>query len=224
MVQWAYERAKQSQKLHEVYIATDDDRVFSIAKGFTKHIIMTSSNHASGTDRVAEAVKELDADVVINIQGDEPLISPEAIDQLITPFFKDENLLMATLCRKARSSQEIFDENTARVVFDKNYNALYFSRAPIPYNRDREKSDWLKDLIYYHHIGIYAYQKVFLLKLAQLPQTPNEKIEKLEQLRVLENGFKIRVVETTYKPICVDVPEDVEKVETEMKKMGIMND
>jgi 3-deoxy-manno-octulosonate cytidylyltransferase (CMP-KDO synthetase) len=224
MVQWVYERAKLAQKLDHVLIATDDERVVSKVKEFTKNVIMTSPNHESGTDRVAEVVKGLEADVVVNIQGDEPLISPKAIDQLLEPFEQDENLQMATLCRKAKSSDEIFDENTARVVFDKNCNALYFSRAPIPFNRDKEKKEWLKDSIYYQHIGIYAYRKLFLQKLAKLPQTPNERIEKLEQLRVLENGFKIKVVETDYTPICVDVPQDIYKVETEMKKMGIMND
>ena len=224
MVQWVYERAKLAQKLDQILIATDSERVVSKVKEFTENIIMTSSNHESGTDRVAEAVKDLEAEVVVNIQGDEPLISSKAIDQLVEPFEQDQNLQMATLCRKAKNSEEIFDTNTARVVFDKNCNALYFSRAPIPFNRDKDKKEWLENSIYYQHIGIYAYRKSFLQKLAKLPQTPNEQIEKLEQLRVLENGFKIKVVETDYKPICVDVPEDIYKVETEMKNIGIMND
>jgi len=224
MVQWVHERALKATKLSDLFIATDDEHVKAKVLEFGGKVIMTSSKHASGTDRVAEAVAEIDANVVVNIQGDEPLITPEAIDEVVEPFFNDEQVQMTTLCRLADNIDEIFDPNTVRVVFDQNYNALYFSRSSIPFNREMDKDSWLDDANYYQHIGVYAYKKSFLQKLAKLSQTPLEKIEKLEQLRVLESGYKIRVVETQYSPICVDVPEDVEKVEKLMKTKGLTND
>ena len=184
---------------------------------------MTSSQHLSGTDRVAEAAENFDADVIVNIQGDEPLISPQAIDEVVEPFYHDDNVGMATLCRRAKTPEEIIDPNTVRVVFDNNFDALYFSRATIPFNRDLNMADWLKNSPYYQHIGIYAYRKHFLAKLTKLPQTQLEKTEKLEQLRVLESGYKIRVVETLYNPVCVDVVEDLEKVEILMKTIETEN-
>lgn len=224
MVQWVYERALNAKKLNDLFVATDDERIKTKVIEFGGKVIMTSPTHASGTDRVAEAVEKIDADIVVNIQGDEPMISSEAIDEVLEPFFGDSQVQMTTLCRLAENKDEIFAPNTARVVFDQNYNALYFSRSVIPFNREKNKDFWLEDTNYYQHIGVYAYRKLFLNTLAKLPQTPLEKIEKLEQLRVLESGFQIRVVETKYSPICVDVPEDVEKVEHLMKTKGIAND
>ena len=214
MIQRVYEGARQAKTLQEVIIATDDDRVKEVVEEFGGTAIMTSKHHGSGTDRIAEVASHKDADIFVNIQGDEPLISAKAIDSLVEPVLHGNDVQMTTLCRPATNAEEIFNVNTARVVFDQNHDALYFSRAPIPYNRDTEsKEAWLDDGPYFQHIGIYAYRKEFLLRLAGMPQGRMEKIEKLEQLRALEAGFRIRVVESDYCPICVDVPADIEKVE-----------
>ncbi len=224
MIQWVYERAKLANCLEEILIATDDARVQAAVAEFGGKAVMTSTHHTSGTDRIAEAVVKIDADIVVNIQGDEPMIDAAAIDTLVTPFMEDDDLQMATLCRLAQKIEEIFDTNTVRVVFDCHHHALYFSRAPIPFNRDTsDLAHWLDNCPYYQHIGVYAYRKPFLLSLAKLPPTPLEHIEKLEQLRVLESGFQIRVVETAYAPVCVDVPADIEQVEKLMLKSGIGN-
>lgn len=223
MIQWVYERAIQAKYLQRVIVATDEKRVKETVEQFGGVAFMTSSKHETGTDRVAEIAAKIEADVIVNIQGDEPLISPHAIDSLIEPFFAN-NLNMATLCRKATNIEEINNPNTARVVFDENQNALYFSRAPIPYNRDfqyQNRSINVGD--YFQHIGIYAYHKEFLLKLSKLPQTRLEKVEKLEQLRVLEHGYKIRVVQTNYSPVCVDVKEDIHKVEELISDMELVD-
>ncbi len=223
MIYWVHEGASKSKRLDDLYVATDDQRVKQETILFGGKVIMTSSEHLSGTDRVAEAAENFDADVIVNIQGDEPLISPRAIDEVIEPFYHDDRIGMATLCRRAKKPEEIIDPNTVRVVFDNNFDALYFSRATIPFNRDLKIADWLEHNPYYQHIGIYAYRKHFLTKLAKLPQTQLEGIEKLEQLRVLESGYKIRVVETVYNPVCVDVIEDLEKVEVLMKTIRKAN-
>lgn len=223
MIFWVHEGASKSKRLDDLYVATDDERVKQETILFGGKVIMTSSQHLSGTDRVAEAADNFDADVIVNIQGDEPLISPQAIDEVLEPFYHDDHIGMATLCRRAKNPEEIIDPNTVRVVFDNNFDALYFSRATIPFNRDLNLADWLKNSPYYQHIGIYAYRKHFLAKLTKLPQTQLEKTEKLEQLRVLESGYKIRVVETHYNPVCVDVAEDIEKVEILMKTIETEN-
>ncbi len=219
MIQWVYERAIQAKLLQRVIVATDESKVKQVVEGFGGVVLMTSNKHETGTDRVAEIADQVEADVIVNIQVDEPLISPQAIDELIEPFSHD-NVIMATLCRKANNVEEIYSANTVKVVFDKNHNAVYFSRAPIPFNRDfQSRNDRLNIADYFQHIGIYAYRKEFLLKLTELPQTRLEKIEKLEQLRALENGFNIKVIQTNYNPVCVDVKEDIRKVEELMNVM-----
>ncbi len=221
MIYWVYQQAVKARRLQDVLVATDDERIVRAVESFGGKAVLTSPRHATGTDRIAEVATNLNVSVIVNIQGDEPLIAPEAIDRLVEAFAADPSVRMATLCRRAQDVEEIFDPNTVRVVFDRNGDALYFSRAPIPYNRDaRSREEWLSQTVYYQHIGVYAYKRDFLLELAGLPQSPLERAEKLEQLRVLENGHRIRVVETDYRPVCVDVPEDVAKVELLMKEMG----
>jgi 3-deoxy-manno-octulosonate cytidylyltransferase (CMP-KDO synthetase) len=215
MVRWVYERAKKAKLVRDVMVATDDKRVMSAVERFGGKAVMTSSSHRSGTDRIAEAAGSLNADVIVNVQGDEPLIEPEMIDEAIKPLLAESSLLISTLKTKIANEEELKDPNVVKVVTDREGFALYFSRYPIPYVRDSSefgvRSSELKTT-YYKHIGLYVYRKDFLLKFAKMKPTPLEEAEKLEQLRVLENGYKIKVVQTKYNSIGVDTKEDLEKV------------
>ena len=202
MIQHVWERASRAKTLEKVIIATDDERILKKAKEFGAEAVLTSLSLSSGTERVAEAAKDLEVDIVANIQGDEPLIEPQAIDEAIKSLINNPKIPMATLAYRMIKKKEIKDPNVVKVVFDKGNLALYFSRSPIPYFKVQS----------YKHLGLYVYRKNFLLKLAQMKPTPLEKIEGLEQLRVLENGYRIKVVETEYDSVGVDTPEDLEKV------------
>jgi 3-deoxy-manno-octulosonate cytidylyltransferase (CMP-KDO synthetase) len=205
VLQHVYERACQSRYLSNTIIATDDERVYEAARGFGASVRMTRADHASGTDRVAEVASTGQADVVVNIQGDEPLIDPAAIDAAILPVVHDRQVVMATLKKKIEDPREIADPNVVKVVSNHAGDAIYFSRCAIPYARERSGA-WFK------HIGLYAYRRDFLLGYSRLPVGPLERAERLEQLRALENGFPIRVIETDYESLSVDTPEDLERV------------
>ena len=207
MLQHVYERASLSQYLTSIIIATDDDRVFAAARSFGARVRMTSTEHLSGTDRVAEVASAENAEVVVNIQGDEPLIDPAAIDTAILPLVHEPDVVMATLKKKIEDPREITDPNVVKVVCAHNGDAIYFSRCPIPFDRDRSAS-----APYFKHIGLYVYQRDFLLNYSALPIGPLEQSERLEQLRALENGVPIRVVETEYESLGVDTPEDLDRV------------
>jgi 3-deoxy-manno-octulosonate cytidylyltransferase (CMP-KDO synthetase) len=207
MLQHVYERAALSTYLTSILIATDDERVYSAAKNFGARVRMTRSDHLSGTDRVAEAASAVDAEIVVNIQGDEPLIDPAAIDAAILPMVHEPELVMGTLKKRIEDAREITDPNVVKVVTDRAGDAIYFSRCAIPF--EREKS---ANTAYFKHIGLYVYQRDFLLAYSALPVGPLETAERLEQLRALENGFRIRVVETEYESLGVDTPEDLERV------------
>src|SRR3989338_7948485 len=222
MIQWVYERAKKAKLTNDVIAATDDKRVFDAVRYFGGTAVMTSPEHRTGTDRIAEAADGLNADIIVNVQGDEPLIEPEMIDEAIRPLTNDSEIVAATLKTKIRDEAELNNPNVVKVVTDKNDFALYFSRLPVPYHRDEWKD--LKHLTVhgsrftvFKHIGLYVYRKDFLLKFAKMKPTPLEEAEKLEQLRVLENGYKIKVVETEHDSIGVDTEEDLEKV----RKIGL---
>ena len=207
MLQHVYERAALSTYLTSILIATDDDRVYSAAKNFGARVRMTRSDHLSGTDRVAEAASAVDAEIVVNIQGDEPLIDPAAIDAAILPMVHEPELVMGTLKKRIEDAREITDPNVVKVVTDHAGDAIYFSRCAIPFERERSNNS-----PYFKHIGLYVYQRDFLLAYSALPVGPLETAERLEQLRALENGFRIRVVETEYESLGVDTPEDLERV------------
>jgi 3-deoxy-manno-octulosonate cytidylyltransferase (CMP-KDO synthetase) len=207
MLQHVYERASLSAYLTSILIATDDDRVYDAAKSFGARVRMTRSDHLSGTDRVAEAASAENAEIVVNIQGDEPLIDPAAIDAAILPMVHDAELVMGTLKKRIEDAREITDPNVVKVVTDRAGDAIYFSRCAIPF--EREKS---VNTPYFKHIGLYVYTRDFLLSYSALPVGPLEAAERLEQLRALENGFRIRVVETEYESLGVDTPEDLERV------------
>ena len=217
MIQWVYERTRRSKLINRVIVATDDERILSAVNSFNGEAMMTSSHHATGTDRIAEVARSLDCDIVVNVQGDEPLIRPEMIDEAIAPLLQNASTPMGTLCRRIEDREEAFDPNVVKVVFDKNGFALYFSRAPIPWDRDAwaGKGSW-KDLSLegplYKHIGLYVYRRDFLLDYAAMPRTALEDAEKLEQLRALEHGHKIRVVITSHESFGVDIPADLGKI------------
>jgi 3-deoxy-manno-octulosonate cytidylyltransferase (CMP-KDO synthetase) len=215
MLQHVYERASMSRYLTGVLIATDDDRVFTVARSFGARVRMTRSDHVSGTDRIAEAASAENPDLVVNIQGDEPLIDPAAIDAAILPLVHDSEIEMGTLKTRIGNAREVTDPNVVKVVTDRHGNAIYFSRSPIPFVRDGADA-----VVHYKHIGLYVYQREFLLSYSALPVGPLERAERLEQLRALENGHRIRVVETEYDSIGVDTPEDLERVVAMFEKWG----
>lgn len=208
MIQHVWERAKSAVELDDLLIACDDDRILSAAKQFGAKAVLTSREHPSGTDRIAEAVEKLDVDIVINIQGDEPMIQPKVIDELCRAIKGDPSCVMATVIKKADRLEDLTNPNVVKVVIDEHKNALYFSRATIPFNRDRQA------VVYYKHLGLYAYRKEFLLAFRQWPKSTLEKAEQLEQLRVVEKGYKIKTVLTDAETIGVDTPQDLAYVET----------
>lgn len=206
MVQHVWERASQSRYLTQVIIATDDDRIASAARSFGAQVRMTRADHVSGTDRVAEVASGTTADIIVNIQGDEPLIDPGAIDTAILALLDDPGCEMATLRRRISSPDEIHNPNVVKVVTGHHGEALYFSRSAIPYDRDG-------GAVYWKHVGLYVYRRALLLSYSALRPGVLEQSEKLEQLRALENGIPIRVAETEYDSIGVDTPEDLAAVE-----------
>lgn len=216
MIQHVYERAKLAQRPSEVIIATDHELVLSAAESFGGKAIMTSPDHPTGTDRLAEvAALYPAADIIINVQGDEPLIAPDVIDSLAGAFDNAApGLIMATLMTEM-DEDEYLNPAAVKVVTDLNGYALYFSRSLIPYPRNRH--DELKS---FKHIGIYAYRRDFLLAFAKLPPTPLERAESLEQLRALEHGYRIKVLKTDFKSVGVDTPEDLERVNAILAKPG----
>ncbi len=216
MIQHVVERAKAVKILSRVVVATDDERIRDCVAGFGGEYVMTRSDHVSGSDRLAEAAQLLDIsehDVVVNIQGDQPLFAPTVIEQVVRPLLEDDALPMSTLIYKIIRPEEIDDPNHVKTVFDREYNALYFSRSPIPFQRNPDKSE---QPTYYKHLGFYAYRKNFLLSFVALPEGEWERFEKLEQLRALEYGYRVRVIVTEYDSIEVDTPEDLRRVEADL--------
>ncbi len=213
MIQHVYERAKSVSLLSRVVVATDDERIRDCVLSFGGEAVMTRSDHVSGTDRLAEAATVLEIpeqDVVVNIQGDQPLFPPEVIEQVATPLLEDPALPMSTLIYKIIREEEIQDPNHVKTVFDRNGRALYFSRSPIPFQRNPDEEI---PPTYYKHLGFYAYRKGFLLTFVGLPEGEWERYEKLEQLRALEYGYAIKVVLTEHDSVEVDTPKDAQRVE-----------
>ena len=215
MIVRVYERATGAQRVQEVVVATDDERIRAAVEEHGGNAVMTRADHATGTDRLAEvAAQRPDCDLIINVQGDEPLIDPAVIDTLVAPFEHDAELMMATAKTEITDAAEMENPNNVKVVVDRTGNALYFSRARIPYARNAGAK-------VYKHIGIYAYRRDFLLAYAKMAQTELECSESLEQLRALENGYRIRVVETDAVFIGVDTEEDLAAVNAEYQRRGL---
>ncbi|NIA28884.1 MAG: 3-deoxy-manno-octulosonate cytidylyltransferase [Actinobacteria bacterium] len=211
MIQRVYEQVSKAQLLQEVIVATDDERIKSLVDSFGGKVVMTSPHHRSGTDRVAEAVRNFDIDYVINVQGDQPFVDPKMIDELTKTILENNEINMATIVKQIRK-EDMRVPSVVKTVTDKNNNALYFSRSLIPYPLNKN------GLVVYEHIGLYAYKKEFLKLISQLPVGNLERIEKLEQLRVLENGYDIYVVETKcenphFSGFGVDTKSELEEAE-----------
>lgn len=218
MVEWVYKRALKS-KLDGVVVATDDERIVDEVKSFGGNVILTRKDHINGTSRIAEVCETYtDYDVIVNIQGDEPLIEPDMINSIIDSFIEDNTIPMSTLKYKLTDMAEIENPNAVKVVTDKNDFAIYFSRSVIPYPRNLNMNN------YYKHVGIYGYKRDFVMEYAKMTSTPLELSESLEQLRVLENGYKIKVLETPYKIIGVDTQEELERVREYITKNGLVID
>jgi 3-deoxy-manno-octulosonate cytidylyltransferase (CMP-KDO synthetase) len=206
MIQRVYENAAKAKLLDDLIVATDHQEIFDVVTGFGGKTVMTSPDHSTGTDRVAEAVKDIDTRIIVNIQGDEPFVNPEMLNQVISPLLADPEIPMGTLKYRIKDENVINDPNVVKVVTDKNGFAMYFSRSVIPYPRNFDKA------MTYGHIGIYSFQKDFLLKFSSMSPGSLEMAESLEQLRVLENGYRIRVVETSHDlAISVDTSEDLDR-------------
>jgi 3-deoxy-manno-octulosonate cytidylyltransferase (CMP-KDO synthetase) len=213
MIQWVYERANRTKFLDKVIVATDDQRIFDTVTNFSGNVVMTSPTAANGTERVAEVAQNLDSKLIVNIQGDEPLIDPVVIDQLVILMQENPTAPVGTLVKKIDDVENLMNPNIPKVVIDKDFYALYFSRSIIPFHRDRaDQRKWLRNENYYQHIGLYIYRREFLLKFVKLPISNLERMEQLEQLRVLENGYKIKVALTETESIGVDVPSDIDRV------------
>lgn len=212
MIQRVYEQVKQAVGIDEVVVATDDERIYNTVRQFNGKAVMTGEC-SCGTERVYEATKDNICNIVINVQGDEPLIKPKMIEELVS-VFANNDVVMATLCKEIVDENEVNNPNIVKVIRDKNDDALYFSRYPIPFNRD-----WRNDIKYYKHIGIYGYTKDFLKEYVSMEKSSLEIAENLEQLRVLENGYKIKIKETIYDSIGVDRQEDIIKIEEALREI-----
>lgn len=212
LVVHTYERTKQAKRLSSVVVATDDARVVDVVRPFGVKTVLTRSDHPTGTDRIAEVAATLNADIIVNVQADEPLVDPALIDAIVKPLIDDPEVPMATARHPIRETSLIHDPNCVKVVCDAEGHALYFSRSPIPFVRATGHDPRTENL-YWQHIGLYAFRRDFLLRFAQMKPTPLERLEKLEQLRVLENGYVIAVVEANAPTIGVDTEEDLKRAE-----------
>jgi 3-deoxy-manno-octulosonate cytidylyltransferase (CMP-KDO synthetase) len=212
MIQRVYERARATRGVDRVLVATDDARIRAAVDGFGGDVVMTSPAHCTGTDRIAEVAAGLDADVIVNVQGDLPLLDPAMVDAAVAPLLADAGLPMATIKTPIRTREERDNPNVVKVVTDRDGYALYFSRSPLPYDRDGALGTGLG----HKHIGLYAYRRDFLLSFARLAPTPLERAEQLEQLRALEWGFRIKVAEVAAASIEVDTPRDLDRAREQL--------
>jgi 3-deoxy-manno-octulosonate cytidylyltransferase (CMP-KDO synthetase) len=223
MIQYVYEGVRQSKLIDEVIVATDDQRILEAVKSFGGNAVITSPTHSTGTDRVAEVARKLKSEIIVNVQGDEPLIKGTIIDNAIRPLLTDDTVPMSTLITRIEEVKDWLNPHIVKVVVDQKNFALYFSRSPIPFPRDLNigrleshpfGTDRPLPKKVFKHIGVYVFRRKFLLHFSKMKPTPLEKLEKLEQLRALENGYSIKVTPVDYEPICVDTPEDLQKVVT----------
>ena len=213
MVQRVYERVNRASSIDRVVIATDDERVERAARKFGAEVVMTSSDLQSGSDRVAAVAEKIDGNIFVNVQGDEPLIVPRMIDEGVATVSGDPNVLVGTLIRRIEDSRDLSNPGVVKVVVDRHWDALYFSRSPIPFLRDEmARTDWPSKEIYYKHIGLYVFRREFLQEFSKLPPGRLERAERLEQLRILEAGYRIRTAVTEHDSIPVDTADDVVRV------------
>ncbi len=217
MVQWVYERAAQAELLSEVIVATDDERIFDAVKKFGGHVVMTRPDHPSGSDRIAEVAAKSDAEIIVNIQGDEPLIEPAAIDLGVKILLDNPAAQVGTLVRPIRDAADLRNSNIVKVALAQDHTALYFSRSAIPFCRGvQTDAEWLQQHTYFKHIGLYIFRRDMLLQFVKWPLGVLERVESLEQLRLLEHGVKIHVAVTEYEARSVDTVEDLEELNKEL--------
>lgn len=222
LIQWVYERASKSGRASRVRVATDDERILKAVRAFGGEAVMTRADHPSGTDRIAEAVRDLDSEAVINVQGDEPLIEPALIDALVDVFATPDEWDMATAATLIRTPADLRNPAVVKVVSDQTRRALYFSREPIPHVRDsRSDTEVVAARLHWRHIGLYGYRRAFLERLVKTPPSPLEIAEKLEQLRALHIGARIKVLETGHVGLGVDTPDDVPRAEAALRAAGL---
>ncbi len=213
MVQHVYERTARATLVNLVLVATDDERIAAAVRGFGGRVVMTPESCQSGTDRIASVARSIpDATIVVNVQGDEPLIHPAMIDEAIRPLLRDPSCQVATLVRRIDAVEDLANPGTVKVVLDRHGRCLYFSRAAIPFGRDRSPAEWLRLHPYYRHIGLYVFRREFLLRYPEMKQMPLETMEKLEQLRILEHGYSITATVTEHDSIPVDTAADLDRV------------
>ena len=213
MIQRVYEQVQQAALPTRVIVATDDERIAAVVRGFGGEVMMTSPDIRSGSDRVAAVAREIPGDIFVNVQGDEPLIPPEMIDEAVRVILDDPSSMVGTLLSVITTAEELSDPAVVKVVISDDRNALYFSRTPIPYLRDiPDRSKWIQHHTFYKHIGMYVFRKEFLLSYAGIPESGLERAERLEQLRILEKGFRIKVGITRHDSISIDTPDDVRRV------------
>ena len=222
LIHWVIERARQAKKIGRLIVATDDGRIRNVVTDLGVEAVMTRSDHPSGTDRIAEAIREIEADVVVNIQGDEPLVAPALIDELAQFLATNHDWDMATAVASIKDVAEVQKASVVKVVWDHDGRALYFSRAVIPHLREKDSGIKGSDPLYWRHIGIYAYQRTFLQKLVATPPCLLEKVEKLEQLRALYLGCRMKVLRTRDVGLGVDTPDDIKKAEAALRKAGLV--
>lgn len=229
MIQRVYEGVRESKLIGDVVVATDDQRIIDAVKSFGGRAVMTSPTHSTGTDRVAEVARTLKSEIIVNVQGDEPLIKGDIIDKAIRPLLTDDTLELSTLMARIEEVRDWLNPHIVKVVADQEDFALYFSRSPIPFPRDLQIGRLESNPFgtnrplpkrVFKHIGVYVFRRKFLLHFSKMKPTPLEKLEKLEQLRALENGHRIKVTVVEYEPVCVDTPEDIQKVEALLTSPG----
>jgi len=226
MIQHVYERTRQAALIDRVIVATDHEMIVEAVRHFGGEVIMTPAELKSGSDRIAFAAKSLDdADIVVNVQGDEPLIEPQMIDQAVIPLIHDpgSKVNVGTVVKRIRASEELWNPNIVKAILDAEGNVIYFSRSVIPFLRDNiEKNSWHLHHAYYKHFGLYVYRKEFLLRFSAWNEASLERVEKLEQLRIIENGYRIKTVVTEFDTIPVDTAEDADRVRKvlEQEKVG----
>jgi 3-deoxy-manno-octulosonate cytidylyltransferase (CMP-KDO synthetase) len=216
LVEWVYRRASEIDGVGELVVATDDQRIAEVVESFGGNVVITSGDHETGTDRVAEIARESDCDIIVNLQGDEPVFDPRMVEEMVNRLKTDSGTDIVTACHPIDSVGDYEDPNVVKVVADANGRALYFSRSPIPHGVYRQKNNVTRA---YRHVGVYAFRKKVLLRFTQLDRTPLEQSERLEQLRALENGMTIGLVVTHTHTVGVDVPDDVKKVEKELRRL-----
>jgi len=215
MVQHVAERAAQAKTVGWVLVATDDERIAAAVRAYGTEAVLTSPSHPSGTDRIAEAIREIPCDLVVNVQGDEPLLPPEMVDEAVEPFSAESALEMGTVCRVIEDARDLTDPNVVKVVRDLQGYALYFTRSPVPHTREGQRRAGARPC---KHIGLYVYRRDFLFRFTAWKPTPLEEAERLEQLRALEHGVRIRVVETRHDSVGVDTPDDLARVQRLLKR------